>query len=122
MAEDQNNDQDKTEDPTPRRRQEAREEGNVAKSQDLAAAVILLSLPLLFWVLGPHMLASLTRIYRRFLGTELMEVTGDTLMISSADLVKQLVVGIVPLFLIVAVVAFLGNVLQVGFLFAPKKL
>ena len=39
MPDDQ--DQEKTQDPTPKRRQEARQEGNVAKSQDLAASVVL---------------------------------------------------------------------------------
>ena len=36
------NDAEKTEAPTPRRRQEARDEGNVARSTDLTAAVVLL--------------------------------------------------------------------------------
>ena len=34
---------EKTEAPTPRRRQEAREEGQVAKSQDLSSAVLLIA-------------------------------------------------------------------------------
>ena len=34
---------DKTEAPTPRRREQAREKGQIAKSQDLSAAVLLLS-------------------------------------------------------------------------------
>lgn len=36
-------DQDKTEDPTPRRRQEAAEEGRIARSQDLTAALLLVA-------------------------------------------------------------------------------
>jgi flagellar biosynthesis protein FlhB len=35
---------DKTEAPTPRRRQEAREEGQVARSPDLTAAAVLLGM------------------------------------------------------------------------------
>ena len=41
---------DKTEDPTPRKRQEAREQGKVARSRDLATAVLIIGsmvLPLL---------------------------------------------------------------------------
>ena len=33
---------DRTQAPTPRRRQEARQEGNVARSADLSAALVLL--------------------------------------------------------------------------------
>ena len=34
---------DKTEAPTPRRRQEARDQGNIARSPDLAAAAVIIS-------------------------------------------------------------------------------
>ena len=34
---------EKTQDPTPHRRQKAREEGSVAKSQDLGSAVVLIA-------------------------------------------------------------------------------
>ncbi len=45
---------EKTEDPTPRRLQQMREEGKVAKSTDLASALVLVSVILLLWVMtGP---------------------------------------------------------------------
>ena len=47
MAEDQG---DKTEAATPRRRQEARDEGNIARSPDLTAAVLLVGILLLLVV------------------------------------------------------------------------
>ena len=123
MADDQGgNDQDKTEDPTPKRRQEAREEGNIAKSQDLSAAVILLCFPMLLWLLGPLLLSSLSDITRAFLGPELGKVTTSDLDIALTQVGLKLLWGVVPLFLIVAAIAFVANVLQVGFLFAPKKL
>ncbi|MBK9127832.1 MAG: flagellar biosynthesis protein FlhB [Phycisphaerales bacterium] len=50
---------DRTEDPTPRRREEAREEGRVARSADLTAAVSLLAAVLLLRFLGPDMMAGL---------------------------------------------------------------
>ena len=47
-------DGDKTQDATPHRRQQAREEGQVAKSQDLAsAALLLVGLAALLWLGGP---------------------------------------------------------------------
>ncbi len=48
------NDGDKTQEATPHRRQQAREEGQVAKSQDLAsAALLLVGLAALLWLGGP---------------------------------------------------------------------
>src|SRR6185369_314161 len=53
-------DGDKTQDATPHRRQEAREQGEVARSQDLAAAVVL--------VAGLAILFSLFNVFIEFLG------------------------------------------------------
>lgn len=43
MAESNGNDREKTEAPTPRRRQQARDEGQVAKSPEVAAAVVIVA-------------------------------------------------------------------------------
>ena len=50
---------DKTEAPTPRRREEAREQGQVARSPDLAAAVLLLGALLLLRWTGADLAAAL---------------------------------------------------------------
>ncbi len=56
--------EEKTEQPTPRRRQEARAKGQVARSQDLTAAVLLLTGFLSLALVGPrmwHMFLAITR-------------------------------------------------------------
>src|SRR6185369_10499739 len=53
-------DGDKTQDATPHRRQEAREQGEIARSQDLAAAVVL--------VAGLGILYGMFNIFVEFLG------------------------------------------------------
>ena len=45
---------DKTEKATPKRREEARKKGQVAKSQDLNGAVVLLSSLFALSIWGPH--------------------------------------------------------------------
>ena len=55
---------DKTEPPTPRRREQARRQGQVARSQDLTAAVLLLSGFVALALLGMplwHSLLAMTR-------------------------------------------------------------
>ncbi len=51
---------DRTEQPTPERRQEARRQGRVARSRDLVAGISLLGTAALLGVFGPSLLGSLT--------------------------------------------------------------
>lgn len=53
--------QSKTEAPTPRRRQEARQQGQVAYSRELTGATLLLFGVLTLWLLGPGLALVLTR-------------------------------------------------------------
>src|SRR6478752_353287 len=59
---------DKTEAPTPRRRQEAREQGNVARSQDLTSATLLLGMLILLNWYGQGVVQALKTIMGRMLG------------------------------------------------------
>lgn len=121
MAED--NDQDKTEDPTPRRRQEAREEGNVPRSQDLASAALITGLLITLLMFGGRLLWSLRGIANQMLGAEELgrHNTGD-LWPTLAGVVQGLAGGIAPIFVAVVLLAVLANVLQTGLVFSPKKL
>jgi flagellar biosynthesis protein FlhB len=55
--------QEKTEEPTARRLQKAREEGQVARSVELPAAVILISCFLLFMLAGGWLVSRLTQLF-----------------------------------------------------------
>ena len=58
---------EKTEAPTPRRRQEAKESGNVARSTDLTAACILLASILLLYVFGFRIFTGMKRVVQHML-------------------------------------------------------
>ena len=60
MAEDSG--QERTEQATPRRREQARKEGRVAFSSDLNGSVLLLLGVVLMWVIGPRIVGALRRI------------------------------------------------------------
>src|SRR3989304_31699 len=59
---------EKTHEATPHRRQQAREGGQVAKSQDLASAALLMSALLILLYLGPSLADFLGSYARRQLG------------------------------------------------------
>src|ERR1044071_899618 len=69
MAEDAG---DKTEAPTPRRRQEAREQGNIARSHDLSSAVLMLGMLVMLNWYGQGLVTALRAIMDRMLSASSM--------------------------------------------------
>src|SRR6188768_1153794 len=75
MAEDTG---DKTEAPTPRRRQEAREQGNIARSPDLTAAVLLIGMLMLLKSYGPGLMTAMKALLEEMLSAaSLSDVVGS---------------------------------------------
>ena len=114
---------EKTQDATPHRRQKAREEGQVAKSQDLGSAVVLLGGMLILLILGGGVINVLGGFAKRQFGGEAW-LRADTNFILSQwyGLFEQLARVMLPLFALVFVVGALTNILQIGFLFLPNRL
>lgn len=105
--------EDRTEAPTPRRRQEARAQGQVARSQDLAAAVTLLAGMLFLGWWGPRIWPRMIALVRSALeGEELRDLTSP--MILASRLGWELVKLVWPCFLMVSVVVLAALWAQVG--------
>ncbi len=118
------NEFEKTEQATPRRRQEARERGNVAKSQDLSAAIALLVALILLYVLGMRIMGGFKVGLQTVLSGGFSENptrVGDVggLLVYVARLAAS---GVGPLLLALLAVALVANVGQVGFLLTGKPL
>jgi flagellar biosynthesis protein FlhB len=62
-----NNEQDRTEAATPQRRQRAREEGQVAQSNDLTSSVLLFTATICLWFSGPAIGQTFLRSMRNWL-------------------------------------------------------
>lgn len=112
---------DKTEPATPRRRQEQRQSGQVARSQDLSAAV-----PILFgfWALaylGPRLWASLLAITRTALTADKMVRLEDVMPFAGATAI-EILKRLAPFLAILFFVIVITLLAQVGFLFTLKPL
>ena len=115
---------EKTEAPTPRRRQEARDEGNVTRSSDLTAACALLAGMLLLYVMGNRLLEGMAITVRMMLTGGLGDNPtrmGD-LAAMPAFVGRVMLESLGPFVAGVVVVALLATVGQVGFLLTAQPL
>lgn len=115
---------EKTESATPRRRQEARESGNIARSTDLSAAVILLVAILILYYLGMNVMAGMKATLETLLaGHHATNLTRtDDLEATLFYLIRMIVGTLSPLLLGIAAVALVASISQVGFLITFKPL
>jgi flagellar biosynthetic protein FlhB len=120
MAEDY---QDKTEQPTPKRRDEARKKGKVAKSRDLSGAVVLLTALLCLILWGPVLGRKTLEMLKLYLGQIRPGMVGP-------NQVAPLFVGfgltlaglLTPIFLSLSAAAILGTYAQVGKIFSTERI
>ncbi len=115
-------DQEKTEEPTPKKIEDARKKGNVPKSQDTAGIVtlfvaVMVVLMLLKFV--SNELFNATRNIFALIGTEIDVYKAVELAILS---IKVIFLTVLPVAGAVAIAGIIGNVAQFGFLFTTESL
>ncbi|MBI3469074.1 MAG: flagellar biosynthesis protein FlhB [Planctomycetes bacterium] len=114
---------EKSQEATPHRRQQAREEGHVARSQDLASAALLLTGTALLLFLGQDLVEFFLDYTRSQLAGEPgLDAGVNTITSQWQQLALSLAKVLLPILLLLFVLAIVFNVLQVGLLFLPQKL
>ncbi len=115
-------DQEKTEEPTAKKLEDARVEGNVPRSQDTAGVIVLfiaiLALLMLLPFITEHLL-SLVRYYFSLMNHPLEQVN---LIDITFVTFRELFIMILPFTAIVAIAGVAGTVSQIGFNFTTKPL
>jgi len=114
--------QEKTEEPTPRRREEARKRGQVAKSREVAAVAVLSGSLLSLVMGGSYMLGQLFSLWRVFLGFPERGLDQRSAQGLLELAVKLGLKALLPLWAILLPVAFLSFYLQTGGLAAWETL
>lgn len=105
--------EDKTEAPTPRRRQEARTKGQVARSQDLTAAAILFAAIMALRLFGMDLFNGMLAIMANGLTLQApTELPGLFTYVKS--IVDSVFAGLVPLLLAVLIAGLIILFIQVG--------
>jgi flagellar biosynthetic protein FlhB len=121
MAED--SDLEKTEPASPRRLEEAREEGDVPRSRELATCTILLAAGAGFWLAGEGLLKQINRVLSSGLALERSHAFDFNLLLMriAAD-VAELLIAFVPFALLLIVAALASPLMIGGWLFSSKAL
>jgi flagellar biosynthetic protein FlhB len=117
------NDGDKTEAPTPRRRLEAREQGNIARSHDLTSSALLIGGLLMMKWFGPALILALRDVMLKLLSAASMSDLGTQHIADQVVFcLARVAAALAPLlggamFLVIVV-----NLAQVGLNFSPQRL
>lgn len=115
---------ERTEDPTGKRYAEAREEGQVAKSQDLAAAIDWAGVLIMLLLLGSLLVKSMGSVMRRSLedagaeGSLLLGNMTSTVLYSAG----QSAIAVMPFFFAFVVITIAAHFAQYGALFTSQPL
>lgn len=118
-------DEEKTEKATPKKRKEAREKGQVLKSQEITSAFLLMATFLSLKIFGSYMLSNIHDFSYRVLSEynnldDLFTIKGINLMFYEIIILTAQIVA--PIAAVALVVGLISNYMQVGFLFTTKNL
>ena len=112
----QDDGRERTESATGKRRQEARSRGQIARSQEISSAVLLLSATLVFYLIGGSLLTDLVGLMRLQLGQGLVgELTLSRVQQVMLGASTRMAMMLAPFLGALVVVAYVANVAQVGF-------
>lgn len=114
---------EKTEQPTDRRRTQARQQGNIARSVDVTAATVLLAAAGGLYFIGPSCGETFLQLLRGTLQSDpLLQLDRHSAVALIWSIATTVAGTVVPLMLLVMLGSFLASVAQVGFLFSPEAL
>ncbi|MGE5701214.1 MAG: EscU/YscU/HrcU family type III secretion system export apparatus switch protein, partial [Clostridia bacterium] len=114
---------EKTEKATPKKKQDARQKGQVAKSSDLSPAFGITSIFMLLFLFGSFMLDALLRIMREMFTTYLLwDVTQGNMSVIVSKVGFEAIKIVGPVFGFAFVIALAVNYMQVGVLFTTEPL
>jgi len=115
--------EEKTEEATPHRKQEARKKGQVGRSADLNAALVILAMVMFIYFTRSYFEEGIINFIRYMLGEEIKTVLTDNELIRLYNLtVLTFLKLMAPIFIFAMVLGLLANFLQIGFIFAPEAI
>ena len=123
MAEDQTDDSQKTEDPTHRRLEQAREKGQVARSQEINHWFMILAITIVIGVFGGSVLDGVARSVRRFVAEpEAIRIDSGQLRAVLAEVGWQLGLAMLVPVLVIVLAALMAGFIQNGLVISTEPI
>ena len=124
MAEEQQQSaQEKTEQPTPKRRKDARGKGQVARSRELSTAALMLCASAGLLIFSPRLVDNLTAIAKASFTLNAQKLAQKDLLTQSLfGYFEQAIQTLLPLLLLLVLAAFVSPLLMGGWGFSKKAL
>jgi len=114
---------EKSEQPTGKRIQEARDKGQVARSQEIPAVAILLTGTLILYLFFPRMYSNFLDLTSEIISKSWsIEITGESIYPLWVYILKRGFFILLPLLSAVFIVSLVSNVLQHGLIFSTRIL
>lgn len=114
---------EKTERATPKKRNDSRKKGQVAKSQDINVAIGLLAVVFFLSMAGSYLLKIALSIFEHSFQTYiLMDLTEENTFMILIELIIEVAKFMVPIMLVALVAGVAANYLQIGFLFSTEAI
>lgn len=122
MAE-QDSSQEKTEEPTPRKLQKARDDGQIPRSKELSTSLVLIAGALSLWVFGGFIATGAKNIFDYNFTLERADLFDDRKMVIHLSAsVLEAILTISPVMIILLIAAILGPLALGGWMFSGKAL
>ncbi len=114
---------DKTEEPTPKRRKEAREKGQVAKSSEVNAAASILGIMFLLMLLSGVVFYAFETMFKTFFSTLAVQPLGEMdIGFVASETISHFFPLTAPVMAVAFVIGIAANVSQVGFMLVSESL
>lgn len=114
---------EKTEKATPKKRQDTRKKGQVAKSQDVNTAFVLLAGFAVLSFFGSYMKNIVTSIFIfSFEDNMLVPLTENSVSVIFLQMIEQAAYLLMPIMIAAMIAGVLSNYLQIGFLFSTEAI
>ncbi len=113
--------QERTEKPTTKRLQEAKDKGEVARSKDLTTAIVMMAASVTVLILGPQFTNSWIVVLQRAFSYSREQIYNpNTMPIVFSNTLADALTIVWPLFMVTAIAAFVGSVILGGVSFSTK--
>jgi len=114
---------EKTEKATPKKREESRKKGQVAKSQELPGAAVLIGAMAMLMIFGSNYRTVMTKLFTDvFTEWMNMDITIDNVMNMMRQYMSEILKLLAPIFIIALIIPIIASFGQYGLLFVTEGL